>query len=113
MIVKPFLKKLEEKNSNVIDYSIHYQGYQNKKINRIPYNNEIIDVNNANIQELKNISFLNESKINNIIELRKQGYLFNSMEDFSQKLDLSQSEMKNLEKYIKINKVSNSRKLDI
>jgi len=35
------------------------------------------------------------------------------MEDFSQKLDLSQSEMKDLEKYIKINKVSNSRKLDI
>jgi len=113
MIVQPFLKKLEEKNSNVKDYSIQYNGYQNKKIDRIPYNNEIIDVNNANIQELKKISFLNESKINNIIELRKQGYVFNSMEDFSQKLDLSQSEMKDLEKYIKINKVSNSRKLDI
>ena len=113
MIVQPFLKKIEEKNSNVKDYSIQYNGYQNKKIDRIPYNNEIIDVNNANIQELKKISFLNESKINNIIELRKQGYVFNSMEDFSQKLDLSQSEMKDLEKYIKINKVSNSRKLDI
>lgn len=113
MIVQPFLKKIEEKNSNVKDYSIQYNGYQNKKIDRIPYKNEIIDVNNANIQELKKISFLNESKINNIIELRKQGYVFNSMEDFSQKLDLSQSEMKDLEKYIKINKVSNSRKLDI
>lgn len=113
MIVKPFLKKLEEK-----DHNNNLNSTQNNNvITTVETNTEpldkVIDVNNATIQDLEKIPIIDKNRLEKIIELRRQGYVFYSIDDLSQKLNLNQSEIKDIEKYLKINKVSNSRRLDI
>ena len=113
MIAKPFLKKLEEKEVNKnIEQNLNSNVFTPEERYEEPVD-KVIDLNNASIEDLQEIPVLDNNDIAKIIELRTMGYTFNSLDDLSQKLNLNESEMKELEKYLKINKVSNSRKLDI
>ncbi len=111
MIIKPFLIKLEEKEDN--EKSIQYTSdmksvYENKDIV------DSIDINNVSIEDLRRSGLFDNYKIEQIIKFRKEGYIFKSLEDLAQKLHLTNSEIDELRRYIKINqKISNSRKLDI
>lgn len=114
MIAKPFLNKLEEKELNKKEnHNSSSNVFTPEERYEEPVIVNVIDVNNASIEDLQEIPILDNDDIAKIIEQRTSGYVFNSLDDLSQKLNLNESEMKELEKYLKINKVSNSRKLDI
>lgn len=114
MIAKPFLKKLEEKELNKKEnHNSSSNVFTPEERYEEPVIDNVIDVNNASIEDLQEIPILDNDDIAKIIEVRTSGYVFNSLDDLSQKLNLNESQMKELEKYLKINKVSNSRKLDI
>lgn len=113
MISKPFLEKLEEKNNGNINENIQNvskipQNTQEKGITR---NKKTVDIS---IDELKNNTSISPDKIEKLIAFKKSGYVFTSMDDLSQKIDLNESERAELEKLIiKKEKISNSRILDI
>ena len=112
MIIKPFLIKLEEQEHK------KYIPSQNTDLNTGVYKNQnikdVIDINNVSVEDLKKSGLFDNYKIEQINKLRKEGYTFKSLEDLSQKLQLTQSEIDEIRGFIKINKkISNSRILDI
>lgn len=115
MIAKPFLAKLEEKNNKNTNNNLQKDNTitENKMPtdtkNRIN-NKKIVDIN---IEELRKTSIADE-KIDSLINYINSEYRFTSINDLAQKINLNESEIKEIEKIIeKKEKISNYRRLDI
>lgn len=115
MIVKPFLKKLKEKNNKNTHSDNHTTSNisQNKAPTSTKNSNENKKIVDISIEDLRKTS-ISKEKIDKLIAYKNSGYIFTSINDLSEKISLNESDIQEIEKLIeKKEKISNSRILDI